>query len=186
MPRKTLLIATALIFALFGARAATAQSTQAAQAAASASAAKPTTGADHLTVGGDVPKPFTLSLDDLRKMPHKTVQVMDAHANKRETFEGVLLADLLMQAGAPQGEQIRGALMTTYVIAQGSDGYRALFSLAELDSAFEDSGVIVADRMDGALITGDAGPLRLVVPNEKQPARWVRMLESITVGNLPK
>ena len=156
------------------------------QAATPASAAKPTTGADHLSVGGNVPKPFTLSLDDLRKVPHKTIQVMDTHANKQETFEGVLLADLLKQAGAPQGEQIRGALMTTYVIAEGSDGYRALFSLAEIDSAFEDSDVIVADRMDGAPIAGDEGPLRLVVPNDKRPARWVRMLESITVGDVPK
>lgn len=153
---------------------------------ATAPAAKPTTGPDHLSIGGDVPKPFTLSLDDLRKMPQQTIQVTDTHTNKQETFEGVPLVYLLKQAGAPQGEQIRGALMTTYVIAEGSDGYRALFSLAELDSAFEDSSVIVADRMDSAPITGDAGPLRLIVPQDKRPARWVRMLESITVGSVPK
>ncbi len=154
--------------------------------AQSAAPAKATTGADHLTVGGSVPKPFTLSLDDLQKLPHVTIQVMDTHNNKQETYEGVPLADLLKQAGAPQGEQIRGALMTTYVIAEGSDGYRALFSLAELDSGFEDSGVIVADRMDGAPIAGDGGPLRLVVPHDKRPARWVRMLESVTIGSVPK
>jgi DMSO/TMAO reductase YedYZ molybdopterin-dependent catalytic subunit len=153
---------------------------------ATPAAKAPVTGADHLTIGGSVPKPFTLSLDDLRKLPHKTITVMDTHNNKQETFEGVPLADLLKQAGAPSGEAIRGALMTTYVIAQGSDGYRTLFSLAELDSGFEDSGVIVADRMDGAPITGDAGPLRLVAPNDKRPARWVRMLESVTVGTVPK
>jgi DMSO/TMAO reductase YedYZ molybdopterin-dependent catalytic subunit len=89
-------------------------------------------GADHLSVGGNVPKPFTLSLDEFRKLPHQTIQVMNEHEKKQETYEGVPLADLLKQAGAPQGEQIRGALMTTYVIAEGSDGYRALFSLAEL------------------------------------------------------
>jgi len=147
---------------------------------------KVVTGADHLSIGGDVPKPFVLSLDDLRKLPHKTIQVMNAHEKKQETYEGVPLADLLKQAGAPQGEAIRGALMMTYVIAQGSDGYRAFFSLAELDSSFEDSEVLVADRLDGAPMTGDVGPLRLVVPNDKRPARWVRMLESITVGSVPK
>jgi DMSO/TMAO reductase YedYZ molybdopterin-dependent catalytic subunit len=154
--------------------------------AQSTAPAKATTGADHLSVGGSIPKPFTLSLDELRKLPHKTVQVMNAHEKKQETYEGVPLADLLKQAGAPQGEQIRGALMTTYVIAEGSDGYRALFSLAELDSAFEDSGALVADRMDGAPMTGDLGPLRLVVPNDKRPARWVRMLQSISIGTVPK
>jgi DMSO/TMAO reductase YedYZ molybdopterin-dependent catalytic subunit len=156
-----------------------------AQAQAAASK-KPTTGADHLSVGGDVPKPFTLSLEELRALPHVTIQVMNAHEHKEETYEGVPLVDLLKRAGAPQGEQIRGALMTTYVIAEGSDGYRALFSLAELDPGFEDSGVIVADRLDGAAITGDAGPLRLVAPHDNRPARWVRMLQSITIGNIPK
>jgi hypothetical protein len=151
-----------------------------------AQSAKPTTGADHLTIGGNLPKPFALSLDELRKLPHKTIQVMNAHENKQETYEGVPLVDLLKQAGAPQGEAIRGALMTTYVIAEGSDGYRVLFSLAELDPGFEDSGVIVADRLDGAAMTGDIGPLRLVVPNDKRPARWVRMLQSITLANVPK
>jgi DMSO/TMAO reductase YedYZ molybdopterin-dependent catalytic subunit len=154
--------------------------------AQNASPSKPTTGSDHLSVGGDVPKPFTLSLDELRKLPHKTIQVMNAHEKKQETYEGVPLADLLKQAGAPQGEQIRGALMTTYVIAEGSDGYRTLFSLAELDAGFEDSGVLVADRLDGAPMTGEIGPLRLVVPNDKRPARWVRMLQSITVATAPK
>jgi DMSO/TMAO reductase YedYZ molybdopterin-dependent catalytic subunit len=151
---------------------------------AQSQAAKPTTGSDHLSIAGDVPRPFTLSIDDLRKLPHKTIQVMNAHENKQETYEGVLLSDLLKQAGAPQGEAIRGKLMTTYVIAEGADGYRSLFSLAELDSGFEDSGVVVAYSLDGAPMTGDIGPLRLVVPNDKRPARWVRMLSSIAIGTV--
>ena len=154
--------------------------------AQTAAGGKPATGADHLSIGGDVPKPFTLSLDELRALPHVTIEVMDEHEHKQEAYEGVPLVDLLKRAGAPQGEQIRGALMTTYVIAEGSDGYRALFSLAELDPAFEDSGVIVADRLDGAPMTGGIGPLRLVAPHDKRPARWVRMLQSITIGNIPK
>ena len=148
--------------------------------------AKPTTGPDHLSITGSVQTPLTLSIDDLRKLPHKTIQVLDTHANKQETFEGVALGDLLKQAGVPQGEQIRGAAMTTYVVAEGADGYRALFSLAELDSGFEDSGVLVAYSMDGAPITGDSSPLRLIVPNDKRPARWVRMLASITIANAGK
>jgi DMSO/TMAO reductase YedYZ molybdopterin-dependent catalytic subunit len=148
--------------------------------------AKPATGSDHLLIGGNVPKPLTLSINDLRNMPHKTMQVMNEHEKRQETYEGVPLADLLKQAGAPAGEEIRGALMTTYVIAEGSDGYRSLFSLAELDSGFEDSDVLVAYSLDGKPMTADVGPLRLVVPHDKRPARWVRMLQSITVVNAPK
>ena len=71
--------------------------------------------------------------------------------------------------------------MATCVIAEADDGYRVVFSLAELDSGIIESEVIVADTMDGAPLPEKLGPFRLVVPCEKRPARWVRMLKSITV-----
>jgi hypothetical protein len=142
--------------------------------------------ADHISVGGEVARPFSVSLDELRALPHKTIQVMNEHDKKQETYEGVPLADLLKQAGVPQGEAVRGPALALYVIAQGSDGYRALFSLAELDASFQDSNVIVADRLDGAPMNASVGPLRLVAPNDKRPGRWVRMLQSITVAAAPQ
>jgi len=42
--------------------------------------------------------------------------------------------------------------MTSYVVAEAEDGYRVVFALAELDSGFLDSEVVVADTMDGAPI----------------------------------
>ncbi|MGC1687248.1 MAG: molybdopterin-dependent oxidoreductase, partial [Candidatus Acidiferrales bacterium] len=101
------------------------------------------------TVSGDVEHPLSLSLDDLSKMSRTTVNVTNPHEKKDGMFEGVALSELLKQAGAPQGTKLRGAAMATYVIAEAADGYRVIFSLAELDSDFQDSGVIVADRMDG-------------------------------------
>jgi hypothetical protein len=41
---------------------------------------------------------------------------------------------------------------------------------------------MVADTMDGAPLGEKLGPFRLVAPHEKRPARWVRMLKSITVA----
>jgi hypothetical protein len=58
-----------------------------------------------------------------------------------------------------------------------------VFSIAELDSGIVDSGVIVADTLDGAALPAKQGPFRLVAPHEKRAARWVRMLKSITVVN---
>jgi DMSO/TMAO reductase YedYZ molybdopterin-dependent catalytic subunit len=140
-----------------------------------------------LMVTGDIPKPLSLSLDDLRRQPRTTVRAKNEHQdNNEEVYEGVALATLLKQAGAPQGSQLRGAAMATYVLAEGSDGYRVTFSLAELDSDFEESEVIVADTLNGAPLGGKLGPLRLVVPNDKRPARWVRMLQSIKVVSVPK
>jgi len=72
--------------------------------------------------------------------------------------------------------------MASYVVAEASDGYRVVFSLSELDSGILDSEVMVADTMDGAPLGEKQGPFRLVAPHEKRPARWVRMLKSITVA----
>jgi len=156
-----------------------------AQSPATANAAQPASGVA-LVVTGDVLAPLSLSLDDLRHMPRKTLAVMNSHNGKQETYEGVPLAELWKRAGLPQGEKLRGAAMTTYVIAEGADGYGALFAAAELDSSFQDSDVIVADTMDGAPLGSGEGPLKLVAPHDKRPGRWVRMLRSLTIGKVPK
>jgi DMSO/TMAO reductase YedYZ molybdopterin-dependent catalytic subunit len=139
-----------------------------------------------LGIGGDVEKRLSLTREDLLHMPRKTLKVMNPHENKEETYEGVLLAELLKRAGVPQGAQLRGAAMATYVQADAADGYRVIFSLAELDADFQDSDVIVADTMNGAPLDDKTGPFRLVVPHDKRPARWIKTVQSLTVVRIPK
>jgi len=134
-----------------------------------------------LRISGAVSTPLVLTVLDLKKMPRKTLTVVNPHDKKTETYEGVLLEELLRRAGVPQGEQLRGSSMSTYIIAEAEDGYRVVFSLAELDSGILESEVIVADTMDSAPLAAKQGPFRLVAPHEKRPARWVRMLKSLTV-----
>jgi DMSO/TMAO reductase YedYZ molybdopterin-dependent catalytic subunit len=138
-----------------------------------------------LKISGDVTTPLTLTIDDLKKLPRKTLSVVNPHEKKTEIYEGVLLMDLLKKAGAPQGEALRGPAMSTYLLFQAADGYRALFSLPELDPAFLDSDVLVADTLDGNPLPAKVGPFRLVAPHDKRPARWIRMLNSITVTRVP-
>lgn len=138
-------------------------------------------GPGQLKIGGAVTTPLTLTVADLKGMPRTTIRAVNSHEKKTESYEGVLLEGLLRKAGAPHGEQLRGPFMTSYVVAEAEDGYRVVFALAELDSGFFDSQVLVADTMDGAPIGPKLGPFRLVAPHEKRPARWVRMLKSITV-----
>ena len=138
-----------------------------------------------LRIGGAVSTPLVLTVADLKNMPRKKLTVVNPHNKKTETYEGVLLEDLLHKAGVTQGENLRGAAMATYVLAEAIDGYRVVFSLAELDSGILDSEVIVADTMDGAALGAKEGPFKLVAPHEKRPARWVRMLKSITVVRIP-
>jgi DMSO/TMAO reductase YedYZ molybdopterin-dependent catalytic subunit len=111
---------------------------------------------------------------------------VNPHEKKEETYEGVLVTELLKSAGVPLGAQLRGAAMATYVKADAADGYRVIFSLAELDMDFQDSDVIVADTMNGEPLGDKTGPFRIVAPHDKRPARWIRMLQSLTVVRIPK
>jgi len=143
---------------------------------------KATTGPSEFKIGGAVTTPLTLTVEDLKKMPRKTLRVENEHAKRTEVYEGAPLEALLQKAGVPQGEQVRGAAMATYVLVEAADDYHVVFSLAELDASFQDSEVLVADTMDGAPLPPDQGPFKLVAPHEKRPARWVKMVKSITVG----
>ena len=134
-----------------------------------------------LKIGGAVSTPLTLTLADLKSVPRKTVKVFNAHNQKTEAYEGVPLEVLLQKAGVPHGEALKGPLLAWYVLAEANDGYRVAFSLAELDSGIIDSEILVADSLDGAPLGENEGPFKLVAPHEKRPARWVRMLKSITV-----
>ena len=138
-----------------------------------------------LRIGGAVSTPLVLTVADLKNMPRKKLTVVNLHNKKTEVYEGILLEDLLHKAGVTQGENLRGAAMATYVLAEAIDQYRVVFSLAELDSRILESEVIVADTLDGAALGAKEGPFKLVAPHEKRPARWVRMLKSITVVRIP-
>jgi DMSO/TMAO reductase YedYZ molybdopterin-dependent catalytic subunit len=146
---------------------------------------KPTAGPSEVKIGGAVKTPFTATMQDLKQMPRKTLSVANPHSQKTEVYEGVPLAELLQKAGVPQGDQIQGAALATYVLVDAADDYRVVFSLAELDSGFMDSDVLLADTMDGAPLGSGLGPFRLVAPHEKRPARWVEMVKSITVVRVP-
>jgi DMSO/TMAO reductase YedYZ molybdopterin-dependent catalytic subunit len=138
-----------------------------------------------LRVLGAVQTPLTLTAADLKRMPRKTLTVTNPHSQKKESYEGVALEEILRKAGAPNGQQMRGPAMATYVLAEASDNYRVVFSLAELDSGIVESEIIVADTLDGAPLSEKEGPFKIVAPHEKRPARWVRMVTTITVISVP-
>jgi hypothetical protein len=72
------------------------------------------------------------------------------------------------------GNELRGAYQTLCVVASGSDGYKVVFALADFDPAFTDHAILLADHRDGQPLNSRKGPLRLIVPNDKRHARWVR------------
>jgi len=126
-------------------------------------------------------KHVELTLDALKAMPQKTVTYHNPHTNADETYSGVLLIDLLAGLGVPHGKDLRGKALSDYVVATGSDGYKAVLALAEADPEFHPGDVLVADAMDGKPLDAKTGPFRLVVTEDKRPARSVHSLVSIEV-----
>jgi hypothetical protein len=131
--------------------------------------------------------PLTISFADksstwmaatLASLPHKTITVHNEHTKTDETYSGVQLIDLLTPLGVtdkPHGKDLR-----LYVVAKGSDGYEAVYSIGEITPDLSTSTVIAADAENGKPLTDD-GPLKVVTTGDKRPARWVRNLVAIRV-----
>jgi DMSO/TMAO reductase YedYZ molybdopterin-dependent catalytic subunit len=139
---------------------------------------------DVIRITGDVKQAVTLSAEDLSKMPRATVRTS---GNGMETvYEGVWLHEALKKAGVPEGSELRGKALSTYVLAEAQDGYQVLFSLGETDPAFIDNEILLADTANGKALFGAQGRFRLVVPKDKPGARSVRMLTRLEVVQLRK
>lgn len=138
-----------------------------------------------LTVTGDLPMPLKLTLADLAAMARQTVKIPNPNGGDY-SYEGVSLEEVMKRAGAPNGGSLRGNALASYIVAKASDGYQVVFTLGEIDSSFGNTPVVIADHRDGAPLTGNQGALRLVVPNDHEGARSVRMLETLEFVRLKK
>ncbi len=141
-----------------------------------------------LTVTGEVKTPLTLTLTELESMPAETVSAKD-HDGSIASYQGVSLHVILVRAGVPQGESLRGEALQLCVLVKATDGYKVAFAVAELDPLFTHNKFLLAYRRDGKDLDPKAGPLRLVIPDEKHQARWVREateLEVVRINGTPK
>jgi hypothetical protein len=102
----------------------------------------------------------------------------------RTEFEGVALRDVLIKAGVPFGDALKGPALARVIIASAPDGYRVAYAIAELDAAFTEQIVLLADKRNGKPLLPDTGPWQIVVPNDRRPARWIRQVNKIEVRQL--
>ncbi len=138
-------------------------------------------------------KTVTLSAADLAKLPHVEVvlgpefaAVADPEADKRRRkYSGVPLSDLLRCAGAEWGGDC-SPLLAHYVLVEAADGYRALFSIPEIDPEQRHKMVILADRCDGKPLSSDDGPLKTVEEGAKQHGRCVKQVKAISLLAAPR
>lgn len=114
----------------------------------------------------------------LAALPHETVTVFNERIKSNQTYTGVPLIVLIGQLGVP--EKPNGKQFRLYLVAEGADGFRSVYSIGEITAYVHDAMVLVADTLDNKPLR-DAGPLQLVSTGEKRPDRWVKNVVSIRV-----
>lgn len=120
----------------------------------------------------------TFSLAALEAAGAEQVTVAD-DADRSAAYTGVPMSKLLESVGVTLGASLKGKRLAEFVVVQAADGYRALFSLAEIDPMFRERSLLLCYRKNGSALPDGEGPLRLVVADEKRHARWVRQVTAI-------
>jgi hypothetical protein len=108
------------------------------------------------------------------------------------TFSCVPLVSVLKAAGvqtdfAMQGKtnpKVKNPQMRQAIVVSGRDGYTVVFSLAEALPMVGNRAIWVALEEDGKPLSQSDGPVRLIVPEDKMPARGVHQVASIDVVEL--
>ena len=125
-----------------------------------------------LMIESDTGRQTVLALADINALPH--IKVSTTASGTPVTFEGVAVRAVLEKAGIGFGESLRGKRLALCLLIEASDGYRVVIALPEIDPAFNDKQVILAFLKDGKPLDSNEGPYRIVIPDEKRMARWVR------------
>jgi hypothetical protein len=133
-----------------------------------------------LTVQTDSGKQVVLSRADLEALPHVRVTASE-HSSGPVNFEGVTLKSVLEKAGVTFGESMKGKRLSNCLLVEVDDGYRAVIALPELDPAFTDKQTLLAFLRDGKPLGDKEGPYRIVIPDEKRMARWVRQVTTLKI-----
>lgn len=124
-----------------------------------------------LKVDGAVQQPLTIGYDDLLAMPAHTADVLlDCTSGwfSTQTWQGVLLTDLLAQAGL-----LETAVSVTVTAVSK---YNRRFAIDDLDDVF-----LAYNVADVPLAHGHGAPVRLVVPQQRG-YDWVKWVDHITVN----
>ena len=132
-----------------------------------------------LTIQTENGKQTVLTRSDVESLPH--VKVTSHGSETSATFERVALSAVLEKAGVEFGHSMRGKRLASCLLVEAADGYRAVIALPELDPDFTNKEVILAYLEDGKPLDDKTGPYRIVIPEEKRMARWVRQVTILKI-----
>ncbi len=128
-----------------------------------------------------VNNPGVYDLTRLEALPPvtQTVTFTSGAGPQTHTYTGADLWNLLGQAGIPTNPAVKGDLLRKFVIAVGTDGYQAVFSLRELSPEFGNGQSLVAYAEETGGTTGPLGSdgfARTTAPGDIKGGRYVSNL----------
>jgi hypothetical protein len=133
-----------------------------------------------IQVSGEGILPITITKPMFADM--KQVVVMaKAHDEKVHRYSGVTIAEILDKAGVALGDSSQLKTVTSYILVTAADGYRAIYTLAEIDPLFAGRSIIIANREDKKPLAAEDGLFQVIVPGEKKHGRWVRQVIGIQI-----
>lgn len=141
-----------------------------------------------LAVLGDVDRPATLTVDDLRTgwEQHRAEVVFECATSgpRRHRFEGPLLREVILDSH-PLFDARRRKDRSRFVLSvSGGDGHHTVLAWAEVDADFANAPVLLATRMDGEDL--DTAGSQLVVPVDRCGARYISAITRVRVRALPE
>jgi hypothetical protein len=129
-----------------------------------------------LTIQTETGKQTVLTRSDIEALPRTNVTT-----SASDTFVGVSVKAVLEKAGVSLGESLRGKRLASCLLVEAADGYRVVFALPEIDSAFTEKQIVLAFLKNGKPLDEKEGPYRIVVPDEKRMARWIREVTTLKI-----
>lgn len=132
-----------------------------------------------LTIETEPGKQTVLTKAEIESLPH--IKVSAGTPDAPATYEGVELKALLEKAGVTFGDSLRGKRLASCLLVEAADGYRVVIALPEIDPAFSDKQIVLADARDEKPLNQKEGPYRIVISREKRMARWVRQVNTLKI-----
>ncbi len=132
-------------------------------------------------LGGLVAHPARLDSAALARLPATELTMADGHGAAPDSarYRGVLLWELIRQAGPQTDSARKGDLLRHFVVVTGSDGYQVTMAVGELLPDYAAQPVLLAWLRNGEPLDSTHGMAQLLVPGDRRRSRSVHNVARI-------
>lgn len=132
-------------------------------------------------LGGLLDRPARLDSAALARLPASELMMADGHGAAPDSarYRGVLLWELIRQAGPQTDSARKGDLLRHYVVVTGSDGYQVTMAVGELLPDYAAQPVLLAWLRNGEPLDSTHGMAQLLVPGDRRRSRSVHNVARI-------